>query len=251
MTYRMQSYDYWDNYLKGGRKKYMRPLYEYGMVIEKANKFQAPGGDFNIYAKWAHSFPFIVVHNDDSFTLQSDTINSFWGGSFDIFKSQGIRYRMWKYTGITVFQKNFKVRVIEGDPQLTPSKIQRCRGCKGSGLMDGWCNSHRCYQGEFYNAGGLSVYACSNHPDADEPSSSYSKAHATVCEHGQTQSHEVPRSHQCWGCNGAGKRDYGNKPVSLLWDGSPLRVKDRKIVSATMPSLQPMSELERMLQTND
>jgi hypothetical protein len=251
MSYKLHTYDFWSTYLAGGRKKYMRPLYEYGMTIQKANKWQSAGGDLQIQARWAGNIPFITVHNDDSFTLQGGVVNSYWGGNaYNILYSQGIRYRMWKYTGINVFQKDNKIRVIDEDVKFTPTKIQKCRGCSGTGLIDIWCSANTCWNGEFYNAGGLSVYACSDHPDASEPKNNYSRYHLIPCEHGKTDQHTVPRGQQCWNCGGSGKRDYGNKPISLLWDGSPLRVKDKNIVSASMPSLKPMSDLERMLQLN-
>ena len=244
MSYKLHTYDYWDTYLKGGRKKYMRPLYEYGMVIEKANKFQPTGGDLHIKAKWAGSLPFIIVHNDDSFTLLGGKTYTPWGGAYNILSSQGIRYRMWKYTGINVFQKDNKIRVIDEDVKYTPTKIQRCRGCRGTGLVDKWCSADTCWNGEYYVGDGLSIYACPDHPDASEPKNNYSRYHMVPCEHNIVDNHIVPRGAQCWSCTGSGKREYGNKPISLLWDGSPLRVKDKKIVSVTGPGL---SNLERLV----
>ena len=244
--WKMHSYDYWSDYLDGGRKKYVRPLYEYGLTIQKANKFQPAGGDLHIKASWAGYFPFITVHNDDSFTLQGEQVTTIWGGTYDILRSQGIRYRMWKYTGIQVFQKNNIIRVLEINPAITPTKIQGCRTCKQTGKVDGWCNGVTCYKGNV-DAG---IFSCSEHPDAVR-TNTYRSYHTLPCEHGQVDSHKVPRGYQCYACNGIGKRDYGNKPISLAWDGSPLRVKDRKIVTMnplTQVTMPAMSDLERMVQ---
>ena len=245
--WRMHTYDQWSDYLDGGRKKYERTLYEYGMVIRKANKWQPAGGDLEIIAKWAGSFPFITVHNDDSFTLQGGQVTTGWGGTYEILKSQGIRYRMWKYTGIEVFQRNFKIKVLDSNPLYTPTKIQGCRSCSKTGLVDGWCNGITCYKGDRNEQG---VFSCPEHPDSTQ-TNPYRGYHNMPCEHGLTDGHKVKRVNQCYSCGGTGKRDYGNKPISLDWDGSPLRVKDRKIVTInqlTQVTMPAMSELERMVQ---
>ena len=234
--WKMQTYQEWSDYLDGGRKKYMRPLYEYGMTINKANKYQPAGGDLEIKASWAGNFPFILVHNDDSFTLQSKTVHTAWGGSYDIVKSQGVRYRMWKYTGINVFQKNYQIRVLEVDPARTPSKMQGCRKCSKTGLVDGWCYLNTCHNGQYYvgdKATNESIFACPDHPDSPEPRHNYASWHYVTCEHGETEGHKLIKGARCHSCNGNGIREYGNNPISLPWDGSPLRVKDRKIISVT------------------
>lgn len=239
MTWKLHTYDYWSTYLDGGRKKYMRPLYEYGMVIEKANHWQPAGSDLQIKARWAANLPFITVHNDDSFTLQGGTVNSFWGGNYDIIKSQGIRYRMWKYTGIRVFQKNYQIRVLELDPARTPSKIQGCRRCAQTGLVDGWCSPPTCYDGSRDDQG---VFSCPTHPDATQ-TNGYRQWHQLPCSHGGIDGHSVKRGNTCYSCSGTGKREYGNNPISLPWDGSPLRVKDRKIVPITTSGLINLERL--------
>jgi hypothetical protein len=243
----MHTYDYWSDYLDGGRKKYMRPLYEYGMRIQKANKWQPAGGDLQIIATWAGNFPFITVHNDDSFTLKGEIVTTGWGGSYQILKSQGVRYRIWKYTGIEVYQRNYQIKVIEMDPALTPSKIQGCRICAKTGKVDGWCNAVPCYKGDKDSNG---VFSCPEHPGSTQ-THPYRSYHTLPCEHGLLDAHKVKRAHECNACSGTGKRDYGNKPISLDWDGSPLRVKDRKIITInplTQVTMPAMSELERMVQ---
>ena len=244
MTYKMHSYDFWSTYLAGGRKKYMRPLYEYGMIIEKENKWQAAGGDLQIKARWAGNLPFITVHNDDSFTLQGGTVSNVWGGSYDILKSQGVRYRMWKYTGLHVFQKNYKIHVLPADHGYTPSKIQGCRRCAQTGKVDGWCSALACWDGIWQEENGVKTWSCSTHPKAVRLDNNYYKSwHENLCPHGFDKSHPTKRTDLCYSCAGSGKRDYGNKSISLLWDGSPLRVKDQNIVPVTGPGLNNLERL--------
>ena len=241
MSYKLRTYQFWSDYLEGGRKKYIRPLYEYGMTIEKADKFQLPGGDLHIKASWSGNHPFIIVHSDDSFTIQGGKVSSHWGGTWDILKSQGVRYRIWKYTGVRVFQRNYKIKIRDDNAGLTPSKIQGCRQCKQTGKVNSWCSPTTCWVGNYYDLpNGDSVFACSDHP-GEESNYSYQRYHYTPCTHGHMKGHDVPRGQVCYSCNGTGKCDYGNKPISLLWDGSPLRVKDKNIVK------KPLTELERIL----
>ena len=244
----MHSYDYWNDYLNGGRKKYVRPLYDFGMVIEKVNRWQlANTGDLQIKAKWAGNTPFIIIHNDDSYTIQGSILNTYYGSNWQILNSQGVRYRIWKYTGINVFVKNGKLRVLEGNPALTPTKIQGCRSCSKTGRVTSWCSPPTCYS-IVDNAEGNKV--CSVHSNITLDSNYWRNWHYTQCEHGLEDGHEVKRGRECSSCSGTGKRDYGNKPISLPWDGSPLRIKDRKIVTVnplTQVTTPAMSDLERMV----
>jgi hypothetical protein len=83
---------------------------------------------------------------------------------------------------------------------------------------------------------------CSEHPELSLSGSEKQRGrHMLLCEHNETQSHKVPRGYECYSCQGTGKRDYGSKRVSLLWDGSPVKVKDRKIYK------QPLTDLERIV----
>jgi hypothetical protein len=68
-----------------------------------------------------------------------------------------------------------------------------------------------------------------------------SRWHSTACVHGLEQGHNVKREFPCMTCNGSKKHDYGSKPYRTMWDGSPIRIRDGKIIKAA-PSL-----LERMI----
>jgi hypothetical protein len=235
MTYRMRSYADWESYIAGGRKKYERTLYDRGLRIKHANKFKR-GGDIEIVIPWLNNFPIITIHPDDTMTLRGEQTTTHWGGSYSPLKAQSSRYTLWKYAGIEVVQRNFKFRLFEEDAALTPPKIQGCRTCNKTGKVDGWCNGSTCWDVNQLTG------KCPNHPDATLSDIEKQRGrHTLLCEHNETKSHKVARGFRCYGCSGTGKRDYGSKRVSLLWDGSPIKVKDRKIYK------QPLTDLERIV----
>jgi len=235
MTYRMHTYAEWESYLANGRKKYERTLYDRGLRIKHANKFKR-GGDIEIVIPWLNNFPIITIHPDDTMTLKGDQATTQWGHSYSPLKAQSSRYTLWKYCGIEVVQRQFKFRLFEQDAALTPPKIQGCRTCKQIGRVDGWCSGNTCWDVNTLTG------TCPKHPDTALSSVEKQRGrHAMLCEHNELQSHKVPRGYQCYSCAGTGKRDYGSKRVSLLWDGSPIKVKDRKIYK------QPLTDLERIV----
>ena len=235
MTYRLQEYANWENYLANGRKKYERTLYDRGLRIKHANKFKR-GGDIEIVIPWLNNYPIITIHPDDTMTIQSEDATNIWGGTYNPMRSYSTRYTLWKYAGIEVVQRNFKFRLFEFDAPLTPPKIQGCRQCKQSGKLDGWCSPNACW--DVSPVTGI----CSKHPDLTLTDNDKMRGrHVLSCEHGYLGGHTVSKVNHCYYCNGTGKRDYGSKPVSLLWDGSPIRVKDRKIYK------QPLTDLERIV----
>lgn len=238
MTYRMHEYAEWEAYLANGRKKYERTLYDRGLRIQHANKFKR-GGDIQIVIPWLSRYPLITIHPDNTMTIQSqDTLNT-WGGMYNPMRSYSTRYTLWKYTGIEVVQRQFKFRLFEFGASLTPPKIQGCRTCRQTGKLDGFCHPPTCWDG---NVDENNIYTCPKHPEASMVHQ-YSRYHYLSCEHGLLipNGHKVPQNHECHSCSGTGKRDYGSKRVSLLWDGSPLRVKDQKIV------MQNQTDLERIV----
>jgi len=235
MTYRLQEYANWENYLANGRKKYERTLYDRGLRIRHANKFKR-GGDIQIVIPWLNNYPLITIHPDSTMTIQSEDAPNQWGGMYNPIRSYSTRYTLWKYAGIQVVQRNFKYRLFEFDAPLTPPKIQGCRMCSKTGRIDSWCNSMHCW-----NVNSTTM-RCPTHPEAKLSETDIHRGrHMLPCEHGKLTSHDVKSGQQCYSCNGTGKRDYGSKPISLLWDGSPIRVKDRKIYK------QPLTDLERIV----
>jgi len=237
MSWRVHTYAEWQSYLANGRKKWERTLYDgQRNRIQYANKFNKTS-DIQIVNQWTNRHPLITIHPDDTMTLQGGQVSTHWGGSFNCLDSQSMRYTIWKYAGIQVNRRNFKFYITERDAAFTPSKTQGCRMCRQIGKIDGWCNPPTCFVGSTAEDG---TFICPDHPGA-QPSNNWRKYHQLECSHNQTDSHLTKLTEMCWSCNGLGKRDYGNKKVSVLWDGSPIRVQNGNIVK------QPMNELERMV----
>jgi hypothetical protein len=237
MSYRVHTYADWQDYIANGRNKWERTLYDgQRNRIQYANRWNKTG-DIQIVNRWTNNHPIITINPDDTMTLQGGQVSTHWGGSFNCLDSQSMRYTIWKYAGIQVNRRNFKFYITERDGLLTPSKIQGCRRCAQIGKVNGWCNGITCYAGDLDAKGN---YSCADHPEAIQLNS-YRRWHRLPCEHGLLDAHETKRTEQCYSCNGVGKRDYGNKKVSVLWDGSPIRVQNGNIYK------QPLTDLERML----
>jgi hypothetical protein len=236
MSYRVHTYADWQNYLANGRNKWERTLYDgQRNRIQYADKWNKTG-DIQIVNTWTNRHPLITIHPDDTMTLQGGRVSTHWGGSFSCLDSRSMRYTIWKYAGIQVNRRNFKVYITERDGLLTPSKIQGCRMCSQTGLIDGWCNVLHCWSVD------QTTGICSDHPDIpmDDKEKRFGR-HLIPCQHGNKIGHTVKRSQQCYSCSGTKKRDYGNKRVSVPWDGSPIRVQNGNIYK------QPLTDLERML----
>ena len=231
-----KTYAEWQDYLAGGRKKYERTLYDRGYRIQYANKFNK-SSDLQIVMPWISNYPLITIHPDNTRTLQSPgAVTTAWGGTWHPLRAYSVRFTIYKYTGIEVVQRNFQFKLYEQNAKLTPSKIQGCRMCSQTGLIDGWCNTNACWDVDSKTNG------CPTHPDIKLSEIDIQRnRHVLPCEHGSLTSHNVKRSQQCYSCSGTGKRDYGNKRVSLAWDGSPIKVENGNIV------IQNQTDLERIV----
>jgi hypothetical protein len=236
MSYRVHTYADWQNYIANGLNKWERTLYDgQRNRIQYANKWNKTG-DIQIVNPWTNRHPLISIHPDDTMTLQGGQVSTHWGGSFNSLDSQSLRYTIWKYAGVQVNRRNFKFYITERDGLLTPSKMQGCRMCSQTGLIDGWCSALHCWDVD------KTLGNCPEHPDATiSDRDKRLGRHILTCQHGNNVGHEVKRSQQCYSCNGTKKREYGNKKVSVLWDGSPIRVQNGNIYK------QPLTELERIL----
>ena len=238
MSYRVHKYADWQNYLANGRNKWERTLYDgQRNRIQYADKWNKTG-DIQIVNAWTNRHPLITIHPDDTMTLKGGRVSTNWGGSFTCLDSQSMRYTIWKYAGIQVNRRNFKFYITERDGLLTPSKIQGCRSCKQTGAVDSWCSPSLCWDVITTNDG---VSSCPSHPDLDVTTSFRWNRHLIPCPHGEEIGHTVKRGQECYACGGTKKREYGGKKVSVLWDGSPIRVQNGNIYK------QPLTDLERML----
>jgi hypothetical protein len=238
MSYRVHTYADWQDYLAGGRKKWERTLYDgQRNRIQYANKWDRTS-DIQIVNSWTNKHPLITIHSDDTMTLQGGAVSTHWGGSFNALDAQSLRYTIWKYAGVQVNRRNFKFYITERDAATTPGKLMGCRQCSQTGLTDRWCNPSTCWDGKTDDENN---YLCEKHPNATQAGYPGSRWHTVECEHGILKGHTIKNGGTCYYCNGTKKRLYGEKKVSVLWDGSPIRVQNGNIYK------QPLTELERML----
>jgi len=213
----VDDYDSAKTWLAGGRKKYDRPLYTRGL------RLQTRGKDIAVRCMWGGFDP-ILYHPDGTMTIQAPKSTTNWGSTWNPLRSQGSRYIIKKFSGMQdVFQRNGICYITTKDAPLTPSKVQKCRGCRGSGKVDLWCSPNYCR-----------ANPCEDHPW----SVGQRYWHYGVCSHGEKDAHTIPKGKDCYGCSGTGRKDYGNKPISLMWDGSPLRLKDGNPIKAEPTELE-------------
>lgn len=221
----ISNYDEAKSYLAGGRKKWDRPMYMRGLRLQQRGK------DIAILDKW-YGFDPVLFHSDGTLTIQAPRNSvTHWGGTWNPLRSQGVRYNIRHFSGLKeLFQKNGVVYITTQDALRTPSKVQKCRGCRGSGKRDKWCSPPYC----------RNSFPCEDHPEWN-PGNTRAYWHYGACEHGIFDSHTIPQGTDCYSCSGTGKQDYGNKLISIAWDGSPLRLLDGNIVK------QPPTELEKRI----
>lgn len=226
-----------DDFLKGGRKKYERPLYDRGLRIFKTNKWDSES-DIAISWSWTKATPFVVYHKDGTTTISAPTFPHGWSA----LRGYSNRFTIYRYAGIQVLQRNYKFYLQEDNAPLSPPKIQGCRTCSQSGLVDGWCFSHTCYNGKQGEDGRMH---CETHPEANYIGQLHQyRWHTVPCPHGQSDGHPVKKGIVCGTCGGAKKYDYGSKPERMLWDGTPLKLRDGVIIKSAA------SQLERMIADN-
>jgi hypothetical protein len=222
--WQVSNYDEAKAYLSKGRKTWDRPMYTRGLRLQSR-----PNNNIAINDKWGQFDP-ILFHPDGTITIQAPPHSGGWRPLW----SQTVRRNIKDFSGLqNVFQRQSKVYITTSDALSTPVKVQKCRVCKGSGLVDSWCSPSYCN----------TSFPCEEHPEFKEPpKNSYGGAwHYGNCEHGFNSSHNIPKSGQCYNCKGNGKKDYGSKLISLEWDGSPLRLSNGALVR------QPPTELEKRI----
>lgn len=213
----VHDYDSAKIWLAGGRKKYDRPLYTRGL------RLQTRGNDIAVRDKWGGFDP-IIYHSDGSMTIQAPQSTTQWGYAWNPLRSQGTRYVIKQFSNLfDVHQRNGNCYITPQDAPLTPTKIQKCRSCKGTGKVDQWC----------------SPPLCRNQPCEDHAwAAAHKYWHYGLCLHGEQDSHTIPKGADCYNCSGSGRKDYGNKPISLMWDGSPLRIKNGRPIKAEPTELE-------------
>ena len=229
----VRDWDWADTFLKAGRKKYERPLYDRGLRIWKTSKWD-PDSDINIGFPWNLSNPLVTYHKNGTTTIQSATYPHGWNAM----RGYSARFTINRYAGIKVLQRNFNFYLEEYDAPLSAPKIQGCRTCSQSGLVDGWCYSSPCWQGVKGADGKMS---CDIHPESTYIGKVWQYGwHYMECKHGRTDGHDVKKELVCSTCNGSKKHDYGSKPERTQWSGTPLRLREGKIIKSAATLLERM-----------
>lgn len=223
-AWHVTNYDAAKAYLSGGHKKWDRPLYVRRLRVQSRAK------DIAVVDKWFNFEP-ILFHPDGTLTIQAPAaIQTYWGGSWNPLRSQSVRRNIREFSGLQgVFQRAGQIYITTQDALRTPSKIQKCRSCKGSGLVDSYCSPPYCHN----------AFPCEEHPEWKPDSNS--RWHTGPCPHDRTDGHTMPKSQNCYYCKGVGLREYGNNLISIAWDGSPIRLRDGNLVK------QPPTELEKRI----
>ncbi len=219
------------DWLAGGRKKWERPLYTRGLRLRKT---QANPKDIEVFYPWTNQ-AVVVFHPDDTITIQARLGRTRWGGYYNPLYSWSVREVIRMYSGITsLYQRNNKFHIVLADATRKPPKIQKCRRCHGAGLVDGYCTIPYCHS--------LGSEECDKTTLMPATISKLNGGwHRHKCVHGLSTNHYTTKTEKCFGCNGYGKKDYGSQLVTMLWDGTPLRLQHGTLVN------NKPSELEKAI----
>lgn len=187
----------------------------------------------------------LVRINKDAIAVR---ITGWHGGDYIVYKSDGSiimhkpRHPYQSIRRIYVeYVPNLKMVIRNGHLVIslpsdgrTPSKLQNCRKCSGVGTVPGncWgpnnCSDKDCELQQAVMAAAKVVQSIDFINDRDnwdkaqevmwETRSQHKHA---LCVHGHKQYHVTPKERKpCWNCNGAGKKEYGNKLKGRVWDSS-------------------------------
>ena len=184
-------------YLSKARNKWDRPLHGRASTRIIWLGDGVPGADS--IALRLYRTVCVVIHPDDTYTINTDGYNTFLTRAFienyspaRIYNTR-VRHKIhkWMTTALQISDKN---------DTISAPRVWKCRTCKGTG-------------GEPRLAYGQ--YTGTNYTDYvkfDEP---------RMLERG------------CYRCNGEGRVDYGSKPIYTDWDGSWMHVDgDGNIIGA-------------------
>jgi hypothetical protein len=124
-----------------------------------------------------HTTAVVTYHRDGTFTI--------YGGGWNTVTT---KRTIADYSPVRIHSHEGKW-VVGYTGETTPARVQKCRTCKGAG-------------GEHYT------------PQCWGPSTWQGQ---TECQHGQTTRHASgePTWNECYRCKGAGRTDYGSKPIPV------------------------------------
>ena len=190
-----------------------RTMYYYGMRLVRRSTTSIA-----VYVPWSQH-DIATYYADGTMTIELPTVTSKWSSNYQYssLHSQGHRRIARVLSGVKdIYIRKGVGYILEQDHKFTPSKVTKCRMCSGTGKQDSNCYPNYCQRGW-----GKAV--CPDHPNEVLSRGGW---HHIPCEHGHISSHVIPNDRTCYQCNSTGKFDYGNKPIALMWDGSPIRIKD-------------------------
>ncbi len=123
--------------------------------------------------------------------------------------------------------------------EFTPARMQKCRTCHGEGgtvtrrqcggaSRYSWNGKGVCrgatthYAIPYSGDGGWSEHWNSRYTKPCEHGERFTQSHPTgFCKHGRREGHPYGEieAHECYRCDGEGRRDYGSQPIPIIWDG--------------------------------
>jgi hypothetical protein len=136
----------------------------------------------------------VVLHNTAVVTYRRDGTFVIYGGGWNSVTTKD-RIRGW--SPANPHSDGSGGWVVGYTGELTAARVQKCRSCKGRGR---WMAADYCY-GRTY---------------APHAVDGMWRHETRPCEHGQTERHATGESERvCYRCDGAGRVDYGSKPVPV------------------------------------
>lgn len=164
---------------RNGRKKLQNNTY-----------LEQRGEDFAVQL---HSTDVVTIHADGTFTLRT--------GGWDTVTTKD---RINNYGPARVWSERGTWAIHSANDPRTPVKMQKCRGCKGTGSVHVAANWKR-YE---YRPVTISY-------DYEWGSGSYESSEYVQLETPEliSEAHDVV----CYRCDGTGQRDYGSKPMPVVF----------------------------------
>jgi len=195
-----------------------RSLYEYGLELRRSGAHSITV----FHNSWIGSQAVVTYFQDGSCIVHGRAHGTFW---------QSIRRIYSEYVkDLEICIRKGKIIISLPVDGRSPSKVTKCRTCKGVGTKPKECYgpTYRCWDDECeqyisYSEVRTKYYNLDyNDPLREELwkiLESLEHSHPT-CKHGYAQAHQLPNDrYNCYRCNTSGIVDYGNKKRGRVWDG--------------------------------
>ena len=216
---RVRDYYTADQWLQNaGRKdKTTRTLYEQGLKLVRID-----ADTISVTASWwgFNSGPVVSYKSDGTTILHP--------GRY--YQSARRVYSEYVRDLVMVIRKGQVILSLPSDG-MSPSKVTKCRACKGVGTFARQCygpSNCRDSSCEQYQAYAVARAKCWEIQDWPEKSAALTKVEEELahnhyegkCAHGRLSDHLVQDDrYECWKCQGNKTYDYGNKRKGRVWDG--------------------------------